>query len=510
MNSVLLTLRAPVVDLRPFSRPDYPQGIRLPPSWSEDQEFVRNFGIIAKRPQGPIDPWPAERAFCSFGRVLRFPASYPALLNRQVPDFDFFGIKRRLYPATTRNDLFYFDLQLAGRSRHFSRKPGKSPRLYEPARIDLEGTIRAVLNISTIVHIAGGVTTEQPVGKFGPPITRALDSATTVGGASGNMFPGTLAVAIELEDWDGISSSWGVEWIVGGLKLYAKTITFQGAAVSVFVITRPRHIDRYQARALRIHLLRLHAERQYLRRMARLLATERFIAGCDHSQLERVQNALNHCLGTLTRVASHGFSTPEVATAFMADRTLSGSDLEIMMDRVKEFRPLIGRRLRQLQDLDDMIDERWRRIVDDNPAARNFIYVKEAHMASYDQRGSQIGAAGDNASASNFTFGGQLNVGTMTEAEAQSLQVAFQTLRKHLADKLVSGSAIDIESEQISSTRIGAAIGALSEAEGAIAARDENRTNSALQRSGRWLASFAQGIGVEIAAAAIRSALHLQ
>jgi hypothetical protein len=112
MVSVLLTLRVPLIDLRAFYRPDYPSGIRLPSTWSEDKDFVRYFGPVTKRYRGPVDPWAAERAFCRYDRVLRFPPSYPGLLSRDVPDIDFFGIKRRLYPASTRNDLFHADLQI--------------------------------------------------------------------------------------------------------------------------------------------------------------------------------------------------------------------------------------------------------------------------------------------------------------------------------------------------------------------------------------------------------------
>ena len=44
---MLLTMRVPVVDMRPFMRPDYPKNVRLPATWSEDQDFVRYFGPVA-------------------------------------------------------------------------------------------------------------------------------------------------------------------------------------------------------------------------------------------------------------------------------------------------------------------------------------------------------------------------------------------------------------------------------------------------------------------------------
>jgi hypothetical protein len=510
---VLLTVRLPLVDLRPLCRADYPKDVRLPATWSENEEFVRYFGPVTKRIKGPVDPWASERAFCRYDRVLRFPSSYPAALTRDVPGLEFFGIKRRLYPATARNDLFHVDLQMVGRRRGFKKSSSvqitqvRRDRYTQP---DLVATVTAVLNAPTRVRSPGDSVTSQPIGKLGPAIARAFDAATTVGGASGRIVSGGPAIAIEVDERDNVSATWLGKWDVGGgLRLAARTVVFDGRDINVFVVERPRQFDRHRARQLRIHVLRLHSEREYLRRVARLLAVEGFLEGCDHSQIERVQNALNECLAALTRAESYGFTTTEITTAFVADRTLSGSELEVLIDRIKKFRPRIGKRLQQLRELEEGSEAWWREFLERNKDQKNFIYVREIQMSKYDQRGSQIGAAGDKASASNFSFGGQLNLGAMSPTDTETLQAALRTLRKHLADQLLADSVIDVESEQISPTQIGEAIGALSEAEAAIVAKDEQRAQGALRRSGRWLASFAQQVGAEIAAAVIRGALGL-
>lgn len=507
---VLLTLRIPVIDLRPFCYEDYPQGFRLPVTWSENEDFVRYFGPVTKRLGGPVDPWTSERAFCRYDRALRFPPSYPALIARDVSGLVFFGLKRRLYPATTRNDLFHADVQIAGRSGRFSFNRKTRLRSYSPTQFDLVATVSAVLSMPTTVRSAGGAISAQPAGRLGPPIARAFDAATTVGGRSGRVVSGALAIAMEVDERDEVLAAWGGVWDVGeGLRLAARTVVFEGRAINVFVVERSSRVDRHRVRALRIHVLRLHAEREYLRSVARLLATEGFLERCEHTQTERIQHALNQCLAMLTRAGSYGFSTPEITTAFLADRTLAGADLEVLIERVSAFRPVIARRLQKLGELDEAAEAWWRRFLEQNPKEKNFIYVREAHMSQYDQRGSQIGAAGDHASASNFAFGGQLNLGTMSSADAESLRSALRTLRKHLADQLLRDSVIEVDSQEISPMEIGNAIGALSEAEQAIEIKDEQRAENALRRSGRWLASFAQGVGVELAAAVIRASLHL-
>jgi hypothetical protein len=309
-----------------------------------------------------------------------------------------------------------------------------------------------------------------------------------------------------------VSATWYGRWDLGDeLQLAATKVVFEGRAINVFLIEGgPLPFDFHRARQLRIHILRLHAEREYLRQIARLLANEAFIEGCGYAQIERMQYALNRCLATLTRAESYGFSTAEMATAFIADRTLSGAELEVLKERIEDFRPRIGKRLRLLQDLEDKIETRWRDFLRTDPHQKNFIYIQEVHhMSKYDQRGSQFGAAGDRASATNVTFGGQLNLGAMSPTDTEALQSALHTLRKHLADRLLMDSVIEVESEEISPNQIGEAIGALSEAGAAVAAKDTQRTKSALRRSGQWLAAFAQGVGVEVAATAIRAALGL-
>jgi hypothetical protein len=506
-------MRVPVVDLRTLTYPGYSRGVRLPTTWSENQDFVRYFGPVTKRIRGPVDPWPSERAFCRYDRALRFPASYPASLARDIPGLEFFGIKRRLYPATTRNDLFHVDLQMVGRYSGFettSPARGAPFRRHDSTQLDLVATATVVLNAPTRVRLPGGVVTSQQLGRLGPPIARAFDAATTVGDVSGKVVCGAPAIAIEVDERDSVSTTWLGKWDVGdGLRLAARTVVFDGRDINVFVVERLPQSDHRRARELRIHILRLHAEREYLRRMARLLAVDGFLERCKHSQVEHVQDALNQSLATLTRARSHGFSTAEMTTAFVADRTLSGAELEVLIERIERFRPRIGRRLQQLLKLEETSEAKWREFVERNPEQRNFIYVREVHLSKYDQRGSQIGAAGDQASARNFSFGGQLNLEMMSPTDTEALQSALRTLRKHLADQLLTDSVIDVESEEISSTQIGEAIGAVSEAEAAIAAKDEERAQGALRRCGRWLASFAQGVGVELAAAVIRGALGL-
>ena len=530
---MLLTLRIPVIDLRSFYAPDYPKGIRLPATWSEDHDFVRYFGPVIKRIQGPVDPWPAERAFCRYDKVLRFPPSYSHLVQREIPELRFLGVKRRLYPANSRNDFFYADIQMVIRSKEHISEMERWYRDQEGVWRDQKGrwlehegpwrdqkvgvtkfnlvdTVQSVLKIPTTIKSPSEGLSHCSVGKLGRPIAEAFDAATTAGPPTGKVFAGTLAVVIELEGYDEVSATWEGYWQSEySTLLSGRPIVFEGRAINIFVLKPEDRSTSKVTRSLRIHILRLHAERQFLRQIARMMTVEGFIDNCTRVQLDKIQYSLNQCLIALTRVRKYGLSTPETMAAFLADQTMSGHELETLIERVQGFRPIINRRLRQLQQLNNDVEQQWRTFAEVDQNIKNFIYVKEAHMSKYDLRNSQVGAAGDNSLAAGFSFGSQLNLDAMPPNDAEILQAALRTLRKHLADRLLADSIIEIGSEEISPTEIGDAIGALSEAERAIGDKDTPRVENALRRSGQWLAAFAQGLGVDLAAAAIRKALHL-
>lgn len=520
---MLVTFRIPIADLRSFYRPDFPKDIRLPPTWSEDHDFVRYFGPVTRRIQGPVDPWPAERVFCRYDNVLRFPPSYSHFVERQIPDLRILGVKRRLYPATSRNDLFYADIQFIVRGRNYIRRYHSyywdDQEQEGITRFNPFNLVQEILKIPVKVKVPGGIPVSRPIGVIGKSIASAFDAATTVGKPSGNVHPGAPVFTIELEDFDEVSATWEGQWQYGnGVLISGRPVISEGRTINVFALKPGPHSLSRDTRGLRIHVLRLHAERQFLRSAARALTAEGFIDGCNKSQLDTIQYSLNQCLITLTRAKKQGlrrrineddFSTIDIAAAFLADQALSGYELQALIERVQNFRPIISRRLRSLEQLEDDVQQQWRRFTEDDRFEKNFIYVREAHVSRYNIRGSQIGAVGDNSSAVNFSFGAQLNLDAISPDDAQLLQMTLRTLRKHLAERLISDSVIEIGAEEVTPIQIGDAIGALSEAERAISDKDTSRTVNALRRSGQWLATFAQEVGIDLAAAAIRKVLHL-
>jgi len=232
-------------------------------------------------------------------------------------------------------------------------------------RLNVSRAVDLILSMPTTVRSRTDKTTSTEFGRIGTPIAQSFEAATTVGDLSGDAVAGKPAVAIELDSEDKATAKWGGSWKVDGLELSATTVMFYHRAIPVFVIERPSRLDHYRARALRAHLLRLHAEREYLRRMASLLSNDGFIDSVGARQLESIQGALNSSLAVLTRARSFGHLTQDIASAF------SGAELETLVDRIQPFRPVIRRRLERLLEQDDMVEKRWREFIGRLPEGRS-------------------------------------------------------------------------------------------------------------------------------------------
>jgi hypothetical protein len=350
---MLLTLRFPVVDLRQFQRSDYADVIRLPRTWSED-EFVRSFGQVKKRLKGPVEQWPTERVFSRYSRVLRFPRSFPMELTRRADgQVEFFGINRRLYPATFRNDLFHLEVQVTGASRAFQRWGNDGWAIYEYAPFDLPAVLTGLLEATvTIKGPVGSVTTK--LRHAGPDLAAAFEQATMRADAAGHVVSGAPAVVLEVMDHEEPGSAWRMRKDVeGGLSLYAEPRDGRKLGIQTWMISR-QIPDSRRSRELRIHLLRLHSEREFLRQLCRLLLSSPDVNQLDETRSNSLQEAVSESLALLTRWKAYGFNNFDLMqVAFAADRVVTTQEYEVLAERVKSLRGIIAKRLNELHKIED-------------------------------------------------------------------------------------------------------------------------------------------------------------
>jgi hypothetical protein len=507
---MLLTVRFPMVDHRTYADEHYANDVHLPRSWSaEDGEFVRHFGAVADRRRGPVADWPLERAYCHYKNALKFDEqSLRHLRKLCLGTLRVTKISRRLYTATERNDLFHVDLQLAMSPRR-ARRTHSDPHV----TADLTELVHHILATPVLVlQPATGRFESAELYKAGDELAKAFETATSQASMAGLVRSGDPAICVEARREDRLDAPWSANLTTDdGTMLTSTKLHKSGRHFYTWVI-RSSNNEMRNSRALRTHLLRLHAERNLLRQLCWLLGEAQFLSHASAGQLDTVQSALDSSMRLVTKLRAHGYNTSDLlGTAFLADQTLTGMQYEALLTRIAAFRPNLARRVGALRMQEDQASERLRKQIESDRTLNNYvrIQIEEAHMAHYDQRGSQIGAAGDNAIASNFTFGGQLSMAGMSASDRESLEAGIETLRAHVAGLLTGGAPAEIDGAQITPVMAGSAIGALTEAQQAVADGDEGGAVAALKKSGTWLASFAEKVGVTVVAAAIRSTLGL-
>jgi hypothetical protein len=360
---MLLTLRYPMVDLRQFCQADYDQSIKLPPTWTEDHDFVRSFGPVTRRQLGPVDQWPTERIFGRFDQVLRFPVGFPVILTESVGGvINFYGINRRLFPATERDDLFHLDVQIAGSSWAFP--PGERPEwtlsrsglgsTYGDPTFNLLKFLKGLLDTPVVVHGPGNATKSAPLRKAGTLVADSFESATMTRPSENAVVIGKPAIVLEFMDHEDPGQAWNLRNKIGhGLTLSAQPKGAPQADAQVWMISRRERRNR-SSRELRIHLLRLHSEREFLRQLCGLLRRAGFVNALDEVRSDRLQESIADSLQLLTKRERYGFDTIDLMqAAFAADRVVSTQEHDVLALRVRGMRRSIAKRLEALRTIED-------------------------------------------------------------------------------------------------------------------------------------------------------------
>jgi hypothetical protein len=201
-----------------------------------------------------------------------------------------------------------------------------------------------------------------------------------------------------------------------------------------------------------------------------------------------LQRALDESLSLLVSRRKNGFDTQSLLlSAFFADEVLSGAESDALALRLVGMRPTLTRKLNDLVERQELQLEEARRLKENHSDV--YVLIGENHMSKYDQRNSQIGAAGDGAKASNFTFGPLISGVTSGDSLAELLS-DLDKLRSALASVIVDGKPLVVDGEEVDLGEIGSTIGIVSEAGAAIKSGKEDEAASLLHRAGRWLARF--------------------
>jgi V8-like Glu-specific endopeptidase len=274
----------PFADARPLVSQDTG---RLPmPTWPQAEpgkQFVRSVGGVRKRRRGGLDPWPGEEYYCDARRALRFtPPGGPTA-------FSLDGGAVRLVPAFRR---YFSDGTAVVRL-----EVGLSCRMQLPTPPILDaGDAVTIMGAAAAVPIAVGTSAtgqSAPLAQSGPRLAKHLLRCTTAGTiepvgwwlSSGRplfLVEYGLAELSSLPHRRQVSSSRLGD---AGIDLAHTTVELEGGReVGVWLVGIRRDHDVERLRKLRIHLFRLHAERETVRMIAQLILGEKLDSSTDACQ----------------------------------------------------------------------------------------------------------------------------------------------------------------------------------------------------------------------------------
>ena len=363
---MLLTARTAIVDLRPLSVSESIRtGIRLPPTWTEDSEFVRGVGRVRRRPLLPTAEWRHERVYCDYSRTVRFEQGAVEKLNRAQPGIRTLCLKRRMYTGHAPECTFDFDVLAPGLPRmqrylelsdvlnytaQVLRMPvaiGRTSAL--PARWDRAANVE--------LYRAGRDIAQR----FGTSTATSESRAIAVQLVRCNWAP---VVTIELEGirpYNNMPGSSNIHVIGGGVEILSTKLRASSgyrSDVQVYILSSKARGKQSRAvlRELRIHLLRLTTLRRLLQCILLECSREHPAILLERSRpFDQLQQAINTCVDAMR---STKFAVaPKVSllsAAFFADSIFSSYELHTLLDRISDARPNLLRKIEAFGDADEV------------------------------------------------------------------------------------------------------------------------------------------------------------
>ncbi len=331
---MLFIIQFPIVDYRQFLPTN---NFLLPrPSWpmaEADEDFVRSFGAIRKRPRGGIDNWMGEHVVCEADNALRF-TNLPA----------FTGTSGYAYFRTVFR-RFYFDGFAVGKF-----EVGIEVQTRELLRSDASNLIYFLLALK--VRVPNIVN---------PPMTTSLVNAgksiaalyqkssfiakTPTFHASSQVEAGKPVLVIVRRTNEKYSFTfWGkaIPPELSDFNLVCFDVPSNGKTINLWEFTLTphhwRHHTKNLARLQRIALLRLHAEQTCLLKVLRAIKAGKIVVKRDAQESENLQFYLTKALKRIRK------QKEQVGMYWRAD----------VAEAVKEFEDVIspGQRMQLLEALE--------------------------------------------------------------------------------------------------------------------------------------------------------------
>jgi hypothetical protein len=327
---MLLVLQFPIIDSRPFVS----QAIVNPaPDWhtpEPDQDFVRFFGSIRQRPRGGSPYWHDELYFCASHGALKF----PGFSGRSSVT----GLGRYMAFRRVLNDGF-------GVVRCEIGLNFIARQLSPAACLDV---LKEFLDMPCSVRLLDGTTVQRALVKQGSSLCRLFEAATREKGAQPRtdlveVGKPCLLVEYSAAELSGVPNIIGSQLAEQGIG-YGH-ISHVGIEVSAWFVKADERPD---LRDTRITLLRLHAEHQALRRVARGLASQKIVFKAQSSEAAELKGFISRTLEHLTKPKRFGIAQQRFLELMnVYDRVAARDDIPLVVGNLARFSSQLGLNLQK-------------------------------------------------------------------------------------------------------------------------------------------------------------------
>lgn len=493
---MLFTIQYPIADIRPIL-PD--EGGRLGrPTWPSAQvqcDFVRSFGGVQKRNRGGLPGWVGEGVHCAALKSLRFCDSQPWSIRANE-----LGINCPLQNIPVRiayRRLYADGLVLVKAEVGFSIPDSLLRDAHShPGFLIAEHLLSAKLNI----RVGSDPRHQITIAHAGKRLAEAYGRATT----------GLLDQPVSPEDfyktwwvtpgrpilfWEGgplgeskIPSRCRivpVDDIFSGILGHAEILT-EFSRLPMWFLSIPSSLLKGQTykrvRAMRICLLRLHAECECLRIVLQKISTNRVPVEPRSVRSDTLQHYIRTTIqriNGLTKEAD-GFSETELA--------------EIARNAIHHINPtereeILGT-LRNLDVRKHIFDK-----VEEFISTQFVIQKLELNMNTYNVKDSKVGIIGEGAKSDNISF---------HEVAEKNVDMGVPEELVHELKKLRA----TLETRATTPREIIAA-NIIKAAEEAAVAKDKGMIKDILAKTGKWTADVAKEIGTSLVTKLIESSIGL-
>ena len=485
---MLLSIQFPLADSRAFlgsqvlmhGRPNWPEPAK--PDW----DFVRSFGCVRIRKGGGLGGWIGENAICEASRALRFPRLPRAILLSGSP-------ARRL-PIKIAFRQFYFDGLAVGKF-----EVGLAVDQLEEnvlSRKDVGDVITTFLRLEVSIPNGTSEPTLSPLVDAGKPLSEIYGYSAMKTKAAFERPPkwwirrGTPILFFLVHDPSKYLELpfWLNERDInvhGTLsKLSYCRVPWAGRYLPLWVHLNKERTDFRDeqvraARALRLCLLRLHAERECFRLILDNIAAGDLRPATRSPESDTLQRYLNEAT---RRISGYNKEADTIAETEVA---------ELARDSEEFVNP--GQRDALVNAL-KVIDIRHQifRKVEERINQEITVLMEGDQINIRDSQG--VITAGRSATAYGIVFNQWQRAAP--EMNLESLTKELETLRSQL-----KAEAKDAEHD--------AAVGAVAQAETAAKAGDGPQAFQYLAKAGKWALDVATKIGTPLAIAALQKALGM-